>query len=207
MGHWIRAHLQEIEELLWEQRDRLLQGLSCWWTVMDSENNPAQIHLLQRERETVFLKPTNLSRKPIPPLLNWYINDLTHRSLVNDGKQNLVLTIERRLLWELIKSASKVFLAPPGDRLQQVKDIPCLPLIYDIFIVWVLFRGKRTDVYIHFCFVPSLSLQEIVILCSDLIDTQNTHTCRINMFERGSTISSLGMLGLNVGGRCPDTQV
>lgn len=114
------------------------------------------------------------------------------------GKQNLVLTIQRRLLWELIKSASKVFLAPSGDRLQQVKDIPCLPLIYDIFIVWVLFRGKRTDVYIHFCFVPSLSLQEIVILCSDLIDTQNTHTCRINMFERGSTISSLGMLGLNV---------
>lgn len=64
-----------IEELPGEQRNRLLQGLSCWRTVMDSENSPVQIHLLQnvivsqQSDELYFLKPTDLlsSGNPAPP--------------------------------------------------------------------------------------------------------------------------------------------
>lgn len=118
-------YLQMIEELLGEQRNGLLQGLSCWRTVMDGENSPVQIHLLQnvivsqQSDELYFLKPTDLlsSGNPAPLSLNWYII-VFYIQICGSWFKNLVLTRQKQLSWELTKSESKASSAPPGDMIQ-----------------------------------------------------------------------------------------
>lgn len=194
MGDWIWAQLQVIEELLCEQRDRLLQGLSCWRTVMDSENNPVQIHLLQSvvvsqpRGELYFLNPPIFHQVETLPTqcYSGILVVFTHGSLVDNLEITWFWANKNR---ELTKSESNPSSAPPGNTPLQVKNIHCLLIFYDLFMDSV-YSGGIELMCIHFSFV---TLCRVCRRLSSSVLTWLMH--RINTCAE----RSLGMLGLNVG--------